>query len=59
MAERNKTMYGKVIEPDVNETNQEIYLQKALDWLWQWLPSIVFNITLNYQWNDFYSFAFS
>lgn len=35
MADRNKTMYGKVIEPDVNETNQEIYLQKALDWLWQ------------------------
>jgi hypothetical protein len=28
MADRNKTMYGKVIEPDVNETNQEIYLQK-------------------------------
>lgn len=35
MADRNKTMYGKAIEPDVNETNQEVYLQKALDWLRQ------------------------
>lgn len=35
MADRNKTMYGKAIAPDVNETNQEVYLQKALDWLRQ------------------------
>jgi C-terminal processing protease CtpA/Prc len=35
MADRNKTMYGKAVEPDVNETNQEVYLQKALDWLRQ------------------------
>lgn len=35
MADRNKKMYGKAIEPDVNETNQEVYLQKALDWLRQ------------------------
>jgi C-terminal processing protease CtpA/Prc len=35
MADRNKTLYGKAIQPDVNESNQEVYLQKALEWLRQ------------------------
>jgi len=35
MADRTKKLYGKSVVPDVVESNQQVYVQQAINWLKQ------------------------